>query len=105
MSPNVLRRAQAEHDIEIAAEHYFEQGGAPLELRFIDALEAAINEIANEPRVGSDWIGRQLGKLGLRTRALKKFPYYLFYVQSSENIELWRVLHRRRDLPAPFQDR
>jgi toxin ParE1/3/4 len=31
---------------------------------------------------------------------LKRFPYLVFYSERSDAIEVWRVLHGRRDIPA-----
>src|SRR6185437_12822930 len=49
----VARRARAERDIDEAAAHYRAEGGSELELRFIDALEAAIRQTAAHPALGS----------------------------------------------------
>ena len=48
----VVRRSQAQKDIEQAADHYFAEGGTALELRFINALHAAVTRIATNPGSG-----------------------------------------------------
>jgi toxin ParE1/3/4 len=100
----IVWRAEIARDVEIASNYYANEGGSALELRFVDALEAGVIVISKNPRAGLDWIGKKINRPGLRHYALKHFPYYLFYWQSPTQIELWRLLHRRRDLPARLQD-
>jgi toxin ParE1/3/4 len=37
---------------------------------------------------------------GLRTWPLKRFPHLLFYVAGDTRIDVWRLLHASRDIPA-----
>ena len=37
---------------------------------------------------------------GLRACALQTFPYLVFYVEREDDIDVWRVLHGNRDIPA-----
>ncbi|HEY4065689.1 MAG TPA: type II toxin-antitoxin system RelE/ParE family toxin [Burkholderiaceae bacterium] len=99
-----VRRARAERDIDAAAEHYFAEGGTPLELRFVAALEAAIRHVATHPATGSARYAVELGVPGLRFWKLKRFPYLIFYVERVDHIDVWRVLHDARDLPAWLQE-
>jgi toxin ParE1/3/4 len=101
-SKTVLRRSQAQKDTERAADHYFDEGGLPLEARFIDALEAAIKRIAVNPGVGSPRYASVLAIPGLRFWRLSKFPYLVFYVEREDQVDVWRVLHEQRDLPRRF---
>jgi toxin ParE1/3/4 len=41
---------------------------------------------------------------GLRSRRLIGFPYLAFYVERDDCIEVWRVLHAQRDIPAWLQN-
>ena len=74
----VVRRSQAQKDIEQAADHYFAEGGTALELRFIDALHAAVTRIATNPGVGSPRYAAALAIPGLRLWRLTRLPYLIF---------------------------
>lgn len=100
----VRLRAAAEHDIEEAAGHDAEEGGVPLESRFIDSLEAAMLHIGRHPATGSPRYALELGLPGLRSWPLKRFPYLVFYAEAASHVEVWRVLHQARDVPAWLQE-
>jgi toxin ParE1/3/4 len=98
----VVRRSRAQKDIERAADHYFAEGGTALELRFIDALHAAVTRIATNPGVGSQRYAAALAIPGLRFWRLTRFPYLIFYVEREDQVDIWRVLHEQRDIPRRF---
>ncbi|MDB5872096.1 MAG: plasmid stabilization protein [Ramlibacter sp.] len=98
----VVRRREAQRDVEQAADHYFAEGGTALELRFIDALQAAVTRIATNPGVGSPRYAAALSMPGLRFWKLTKFPYLIFYVEREDQVDIWRVLHEQRDIPQRF---
>jgi toxin ParE1/3/4 len=89
--------------VEASADDYAEQAGPEVALRFIDALESAYRLIAARPAAGSPLHGQELGLPGLRHRRLKRFPYLVFYVEREDHIDVWRVLHAQRDIPARLQ--
>ncbi|MDN5849133.1 MAG: type II toxin-antitoxin system RelE/ParE family toxin [Nitrococcus sp.] len=101
----VHRRRQAQDDIQLAADYYFREGGAKLELRFIGAVEAAIQHVAAHPASGSPRYADSLSTPGLRCRPVKGFPYLVFYIERVAQVDVWRVLHKQRDIPAWMQDR
>ena len=37
---------------------------------------------------------------GLRFWRLKQYPYLVFYLERSDHIDVWRVLHGKRDVPG-----
>lgn len=96
----VCRREQADRDIEEAIGFYLEQAAPDAALKFVDALERAIGHIARHPPTGSPRYAHELGLAGLRCWPLKRFPYLVFYVEYSDYIDVWRILHGRRDIPA-----
>lgn len=100
----VARRARAERDIDEAAAYYFAEGGIELELRFIDALEAALRHVAAHPGTGSPRYATELNSPGLRFWPVKRFPYLIFYVEGADHVDVWRVLHKHRDIPAWLRD-
>jgi toxin ParE1/3/4 len=44
--------------------------------------------------------GHELGIPGLRSWPLKRFPQLIFYIERADHIDVWRVLHGERDIPA-----
>jgi len=100
----IARRARAERDIDEAAAHYRAEGGSDLELRFIDALEAAIRQMAAHPALGSPRYAAELKSPDLRFWPVKRFPYLIFYVDRADHVDVWRVLHGARDIAAWLHD-
>ncbi len=100
----VVRRERAERDIDEAAAHYRAEGGPALELRFIDALEAAIRQVATHPAIGSPRYASDLKSHNLRFWPVRRFPYLIFYVEREDHVDVWRVLHGQRDIPAWLRD-
>jgi toxin ParE1/3/4 len=70
---------------------------------FIDALEGAVNFVTRLPNAGSLRFAYELAIPELRAWSLKRHPYVMFYVSHDDRIDIWRVLHARRDLPGAFR--
>jgi toxin ParE1/3/4 len=100
----VVPRQAAHRDAEEAIEHYRAEAGGPTALAFIDALESAYHHIARHPGTGSPRYAHELDLAGLRTWRLSRFPHLVFYVELTDRIDVWRVLHGARDIPATLQD-
>ena len=96
----VFPSAGAQRDVADALSHYIEQAGRDVARDFVTALETAYARIAAAPAQGSPRYGNQLNIPDLRHLTLKRFPYLVFYVEQEDRIEVWRVLHARRDIPA-----
>ncbi len=73
-------------------------------LGFIDALERGYTHIGRHPGTGSPRHGHELDLPGLRAWALSSYPYLVFYIERPDHIDVWRVLHGQRDIPAWMQD-
>lgn len=100
----VIPRGRALADVEMIVDHYAQQGGAELALRFVDALEAGYRGIAGRPGMGSPRYAHELDLPGLRSKAIGRFPYLIFYVEQADHIDVWRILHARRDMAAWLGD-
>ena len=75
-------------------------GGERVGLGVIDALERAYRPIARHPASGSPRYAQELDVPGLRAWPLKRYPHLVFSVERDDHIDVWRVLHSQRDLPA-----
>ncbi|MYA63875.1 MAG: type II toxin-antitoxin system RelE/ParE family toxin [Gemmatimonadetes bacterium] len=101
----VILRAAARQDVDDAVAHYAEKAGTDVALGFIDALEGALRHIALNPASGSPRYGHELNLEGLRSWAFKSHPQIVFYMEGSGRIDVWRVLHGQRDIPAWLSER
>ena len=105
MSPKpIVLRALAADDIEAAVDHYRDEAGPATALRFVAALERGFQHIAQHPASGSPRYAHELDLPGLRSWPLRRFPYLVFYVERDEHVDVWRVLHGDRDIPASLRD-
>lgn len=93
-------RERAALDIDQAVDHYLTEAYIAVALRFVDAVERTIGQISRSPQSGSLRFSYELEIPGLRVRPLAHFPYLVFYVVGDEVVDVWRILHTRRDIPA-----
>ncbi len=97
-------RAHAADDIERAVDHYLDEAGESVALRFIDAAEHAVGRISRVPLTGTLRFSYELGIPDLRAWPLGRFPYLMFYVAGVDRVEVWRILHTRRNIPAAMAE-
>jgi toxin ParE1/3/4 len=95
-------RSRAASDVNETIRNLRVDAGDAVALAFIDALENGINHIRRSPNVGSFRFAFELGIPELRAWGLRRFPYMIFYVPLEDRIDIWRVLHTRRDIPDSF---
>ncbi|WP_199555979.1 type II toxin-antitoxin system RelE/ParE family toxin [Sandaracinobacteroides hominis] len=100
----VRPRAAARTDIDLAVDHYRDEAGAEIALRFVDALEQAYTRIGETPAAGSPRWSHELNLPGLRSAPINGFPWRIFYMELEAYVDVWRVLHARRDIPGWLSD-
>ena len=98
----LVRHERADLDVQEAADYYL-QNAPESALAFVDALEQAFRHIQRQPKTGSPRYAHELNLPGLRFWGCKKFPYLVSYFEGAEQIDIWRVLHGSRDIPAWLQ--
>ena len=96
----VVLREVAASDVEQAVDWYRREAGGAVAARFVDAIESAFARIAHDPAAGSTRYAQELDLRGLRTWQVQGFPHLVFYVEAPAHVDVWRVLHEARDLPA-----
>jgi toxin ParE1/3/4 len=96
----IVPRELANRDVDEAIAYYLSEANDRAALGFIDALERAYRHISRHPSSGSSRDSTELNLPGLRARPLRRFPHIVFYVETSDCIDVWRVLHGARDIPA-----
>ena len=100
----VVPREQAKRDVDDAIAYYLSEGAETAALGLIDALEQAYGHISRHPATGSQRYAFELNLPGLRVWPLTRYPYLVFYVERPDDIDVWRVLHGQRDIPAWMQE-
>lgn len=100
----IIPRIIAQRDVEDAVDHYLNEASEQVALGFIDALEQAYKHITRHPATGSTRYAHKLDLPGLRSWPLKRYPFLIFYVEQTDHIDIWRVLHGQRDIPSWLQE-
>lgn len=99
-SKPVIPRELANRDVDGAIAYYLDEGADQAALSFIDALERAYTHIGRHPASGSPRYAHELNLPGLRFWPLTRFPQLAFYIEHTDHVDVWRVLHGQRDIPA-----
>ena len=99
----VIPRQLANRDVDEAIAYYLSEGAEQAALTFIDVLEQSYSHIGRHPATGSPRHAYELDLPGLRVWPMKQFPYLIFYVERDDHVDVWRVLHGQRDIPAWMQ--
>ena len=99
-SKPIIPRVQANRDVDEAIKHYLDQDAEPAALGFINALEQAYAHISRHAATGSSRYAHELNLPGLRFWPLTHCPHLVFYIEQDDHIDVWRVLHGQRDIPA-----
>jgi toxin ParE1/3/4 len=102
-SPLVPRRLVTQ-DLRDAAVHELAEVDAATARRFIHAVEQVFRLIARQPGIGSPRDAVELDWPGLRTHPVRRFPYLVFYLEQADHLDVLRVLHAHRDIPASLQE-
>ena len=100
----VVLRERARRDVDAAVEHYLAEAGPGVTRAFIAALEGTHRLISEQPASGSPRYAQALDLPGLRFRTVGTFPYLVFYVERAAEIDVWRILHGARDIPAGLRE-
>ena len=96
----VIPRVLANRDVDDAVRHYLDQDAEAAALGFIDALEHAYHHIGRHAATGSPRYAHELNLPALRFWSLTRYPHLVFYIEMDDHIDVWRVLHGERDIPA-----
>jgi len=99
----VTARTIAPHRHAIADVHdiicyYREQAGTTVAEHFAIEIDEAYARLKQHPNIGSPRLALDLDIEGVKSWALKRFPHRIFYEVKDDHVELWRILHPRRDI-------
>lgn len=96
----VVPSAKAREDVLEAVDFYRREAGSKIALAFIDELQRAYGLIAERPAAGSLRYSYEVDIPHLRSFAWRRYPHIIFYVDRNDTIDIWRVLHAKRDIPV-----
>lgn len=96
----IVPRELANRDVDEAIAYYLGEEAEQAALGFIDALEQAYKHISRHPATGSPRYAHALNLPGLRSWSLTRYPHLVCYMERDDRIDVWRVLHGQRDIPA-----
>jgi toxin ParE1/3/4 len=99
----VVPRQQATDDFDRIVDYYLVEAGDEVTARFIRGLRSAYRLLEETPGAGSRRLSQQTGFHQLRTWPVSGFPYLICYVERSEHVDVWRVLHDQRDLASVIE--
>lgn len=97
----VIPTRMAEQDVENEVSCYLvDKGSEQAALGFIAEIEKSYERLAKHPHVGSPRYAYELDIPGPRSWPLERYPHLIFYIERETHVEVWRVLHGTRDIPA-----
>jgi toxin ParE1/3/4 len=92
-------------DINELADHFLEKAGPAIALRFIDNAECAFDQIVAMPSIGALLGLDELPYEDIRRWHIDGFSHLMIlYREMADGIEIVRVLHTARDIPAVLRD-
>lgn len=105
MTPRLLiRHEHALNDLEELAS-FIARDSLPAALRLLDAAERAFSQIREMPGIGASIRYASPRLDGVRRWPIPGYPNHLvFYRCTEDRIEILRVLHAARDIPATLLD-
>lgn len=88
----------ADRDLDAALSFLLREGAPAAALQLLEELEAALSRIAGRPAIGSPRYAHLLP--GLRFWKMRRHEYLVFYVVQPDFVDVLRILHAKRDIPA-----
>lgn len=101
---SVRIRPRASSEIDELAD-YIARDSTSAAMRFLDALQKTFDVIDEHPGIGSLRYAHLPMLEGLRVLAVPSFENHLvFYIEPASHVDVLRVLHSARDIPAALLD-
>jgi len=92
-------------DADDVIDYYREHAGVTVAESFAFEIDEAFTCLSKHPNIGSPRPEHDLDITGIKSWALKRFPHQIYYNVQDEHIELWRILHPRRDVTQAILSR
>ena len=88
-------RPQARLDRLAEVRYYRQEAGSAIAERLVRASAQALDQIEQQPGMGSPTLGKSLDMEGLRTWRIKGFPLIWFYFERADHLDVVRLLGER----------
>lgn len=95
---SIIPHRHAVDDVLDVVDYYREHAGTPVAESFSFEVDQALERLSQHPNIGSPRPALDLEIEGIKSWALKRFPHQIFYEIQNNHIELWRILHPKRDI-------
>ena len=96
----LLLREVAVRDVRAAIDFYVAEASPSAATAFLDALESAFRDLREHAVAGSQRYAFELDLPGLRSWLVNGYPYIVFYLDNADYVDVWRILHAKRDIPV-----
>lgn len=97
MKPAALR-PQAKHDRQDEVRYYRIKASQQVAKDLVAASRVALEQLQQNPGIGSPRIGQILDIPGLRSWRVPGFPLILFYFEREDCLDVVRLLGERQDI-------
>ena len=97
-------RTKATNDVDEAVSCYIAEGGSDVATRFVDGLERTIRQLELHPELGLLRFAFELDLPGVRSARVDGFQHLIFYLIRNDHLDVLRVLHSSRDVPATLRE-
>lgn len=94
MKPRVQFEDDADTEYRLAG-RWYEERRENLGIEFLNAVDATIDQIVEWPEAGGA-VPKVSPDLGVRRRAVTRFPYHVIYIETSTAIRILAVAHDRQ---------
>lgn len=91
-------------DVEAIIDHDLAEAGVTVADRFLTALSETPVLIRQQPGIGSTRLAHVLQRPTLWVWPMHGFPYLVCYRVTDTAVEIWRIVHMSRDIPATLRD-
>lgn len=95
---------RAQRDIEELVAQYVDEAGPDVASRCLNTLFEAFELLSRNPGLGSLSYATALNLPGARCWPLRPWPHLVFYVEREASMDVFRILHGARDIPATLAD-
>ena len=104
VAARITLRQLAVSDADAAFDYYVEEAPPGVAASFVELLERAFEHLSEHPLTGSLRFAFELDIPELRSWPVAGFPYLIFYVGDDSHVDVWRILHARRDIPVFLEE-
>lgn len=94
----------AAKDLEAIIDYLLVEAGIEVATSFLTSWDKCRDHIGRFPESGSPRLAHRKKLRGMRVWPISNFPHLAIYAILRERVEIARVLHMPRDIPARFRE-